>query len=111
MSWIYQHLVAASRNAEQIAEHARCVAINKRISVQKRAARHPGRTGLRAALIERIPVGAKNAIGIAAIREKLTDIEFANNGLGAALSDLITENIIRRKGRVRHYAYYKDIAK
>lgn len=111
MGWMIQHIEAAARNAAQLAEHARFVATNKRIACQKRAARNAHGTGLRAALIERIPVGPKNAIQLPEIRALIADIPYQNNGLAGALTDLIAENIIKRKGRVRHYAYYKDIAK
>ena len=63
--------------------------------------------GLKAALLDRLPVGEDNAIGLPEIKKLLPDIDYADNGLSATLTNLSDAGAVGRTGQKYRYRYYR----
>ncbi len=107
---------AASKNAQAIAK-APCESEKRRQrSLQAAKTRiEKGQkdfvaTGLSAALLDRLPVGKENALSRPEIRKLLTDIDYAPNGLSAALLRYIDLGQVCRFGIEGNYRYYRKDA-
>ncbi len=104
---------AASKNARAIA--ASPSESEKRQERSRRAAQtrvEQGQkqfvaTGLSRALLDRLPVGKQNAITRPEIRKLLVDIDYAPNGLSAALLRYIDLGQVGRIGAEGNYRYYR----
>lgn len=117
MSLIAQQLMAASLHAKRLAAEDAEQTTRQRKRVQRaartRKAKGNGKyigTGLKAALVQRLPVGIGNAAAIADVRQLLTDIAFADHGLSSTLSSLVDAGDIKRIGTPKKYRYYKESA-
>lgn len=79
-----------------------------RIRPAMRTGRYGGK-GLKAALLERLPIGKENAIGQPDIRKLLPDIDYAQSGLSSALCVMVGEDLICRIGNRNPYRYYRKL--
>jgi len=87
---------------------ARCSkALEAEEKTPRRSAGKYAFTGLNAALCERLPVGADCAILMSDVRWLLTDIDYAESGLSAALTTLSGAGRIHKTGCRGSYRYYR----
>lgn len=66
-----------------------------------------GNKGLKAAILDRLPVGRENALVQAEIRSLLPDIDYARSGLSSALCVLVSDGLIFKSGNRMPYRYYR----
>lgn len=66
-----------------------------------------GNKGLKAAILEPLPIGRDNALVQAEIRALLPDIDYAHSGLSSALCVLAGEGLIFKTGNRNPYRYYR----
>jgi len=66
----------------------------------------PRRISLTASLRERLPSTQEEAVMLSEIRALLTDVDFLDSGLSAALSSLHNKGEIQRIGEKSSYRYY-----
>lgn len=94
--------------AEQIVAAACCAkALEAEEKTPRRSAGKYAYTGLNKALCERLPVGAAAAIPQSDVRQLLTDIDYAESGLSAALSTLSEAGRIHKTGCRGSFRYYR----
>jgi hypothetical protein len=94
--------------AAQIVAAACCAkALEAEEKTPRRSAGKHRFTGLNNALCERLQVGRENAVTKHAVRQLLTDLSYAESGLGAALSALSTAGRIYKTGCRGSYRYYR----
>lgn len=110
---LLQQLLLAGSNSREIAAEA-IEKQNRRITETARRFNSRAEngnkknlpTGLKQALIERLPVGKDNAITQAQIKPLIADIHYAESGLSATLSTIAKNGEACRTSE-RPYRYYK----
>lgn len=110
---LLQQLERASKHARALADEAGARKMKrKQDTAQRFESRAAGGntkhlpTGLKQALLERLPVGEENAITQAEVRPLISDIQYAESGLSATLSNLAKSGEAYRT-ESRPYRYYK----
>ena len=110
---LLQQLERAGKHARALADEAGARQMKrKQDTAQRFESRAAGGntkhlpTGLKQALLERLPVGKENAVTQAEIRQRIADIPYAESGLSSTLSNLAQRGEAHRT-EVRPYRYYK----
>lgn len=103
---IAQQIVAANVKAQLVAQEDGAQGLRRvRQTRIKRTGKYKS-TGLRQALLERLPTGKENAMTVSRIRDLVADIQYHPQGLCSSLAELGKLGCVKRVGTRGSYRFY-----